>query len=377
MTWAERTGGSGFTVTPATSREVQRAENSATARSPAIEPSNGTASSPSTSSSRTRCDGRGERVVVVGPGVLAAQPAPEPLQIGAGPGVPRAAHPARQLGGDPGLLQDADPVEVLEIVDGVGDVVGGVHDGRLDRLLPRADRERGPAVEQVVQLGRVGGELGRSRVGRSGQRPAAARRQHRVDGMRVGVALPRPRVLEHGRAHRRGEVEAGAARAVQVDGGDDAVALRVALEAVGQAEPLPGEPVEHLLAEVPERRVAQVVGQRCRLDNVRVAAAQPVDQRVGWPSRSAIARATCATCRLWVSRLCTSRPAPAGLTTWVTPGEPGEERRRGDPVAVDPERAGRQPDPGFGDPRPPRRPRVLIHTAQAIPGRLPTHPVGA
>src|SRR5690349_141348 len=36
-------------------------------------------------------------------------------------------------------------------------------------------------------------------------------------------------------------------------------------------------------------------------------------------TRSAIARATCATCRLCVSRLCTSRPAPAGLTTCVTP----------------------------------------------------------
>src|SRR5689334_1039190 len=36
-------------------------------------------------------------------------------------------------------------------------------------------------------------------------------------------------------------------------------------------------------------------------------------------TRSAMARATCATCRLCVSRLCTSRPAPAGLTTCVTP----------------------------------------------------------
>ena len=32
-----------------------------------------------------------------------------------------------------------------------------------------------------------------------------------------------------------------------------------------------------------------------------------------------MARATCATLRLWVSRLCTSRPEPVGLTTCVTP----------------------------------------------------------
>ena len=105
---------------------------------------------------------------------------------------------------------------------------------------------------------------------------------------------------------------------MQVDGGDDAEALRVALEAVGEAEALAGHPVEHLLAEVPERRMAEVVGQRRGLDDVGVAAAQLADQRVA-ASRSAIARATCATCRLCVSRLCTSRPAPAGLTTCVTP----------------------------------------------------------
>ncbi len=35
--------------------------------------------------------------------------------------------------------------------------------------------------------------------------------------------------------------------------------------------------------------------------------------------RSAMARATWATCRLCVSRLCTISPAPVGLTTWVTP----------------------------------------------------------
>ena len=36
-------------------------------------------------------------------------------------------------------------------------------------------------------------------------------------------------------------------------------------------------------------------------------------------NRSATARATWATLRLWVSRLCTSSPEPTGLITWVTP----------------------------------------------------------
>ena len=150
--------------------------------------------------------------------------------------------------------------------------------------------------------------------------------------------------------------------------GDDPEALRVALEPVGQAEPLAGHPVEHLLAEVPERRVAEVVGQRRGLDDVGVAAAQLADQRRrGRSSRSAIARATCATCRLWVSRLCTSRPAPAGAHHLGDAREPGEERRGGDPVAVDAERAGREAHAGLGDPRPPRRPRLVVHAAQAIP----------
>ena len=47
--------------------------------------------------------------------------------------------------------------------------------------------------------------------------------------------------------------------------------------------------------------------------------------------------------------------------------EPGEERRRGDPVAVDAERAGREAHPVLGDPRPPRRPCLVVHAGQAIP----------
>ena len=47
----------------------------------------------------------------------------------------------------------------------------------------------------------------------------------------------------------------------------------------------------------------------------------PAGRRTGRrrASRSATARPTWATLRLWVSRLCTSRPDPPGLITWVTP----------------------------------------------------------
>ena len=86
---------------------------------------------------------------------------------------------------------------------------------------------------------------------------------------------------------------------------------------------MPGDPVEHLLAEMAERRVAEVVRERGGLDHVVVAAAeflqQPRGVRRRAVSRSAIARATCATLRLCVSRLCSSSPEPFGLTTWVTP----------------------------------------------------------
>ena len=127
------------------------------------------------------CHGGAEGVVVVGPGILVPQAPPQPLQVRTGAGrarAPAVSAPARQLGGHPGLLQHADAVEVLQIVDGVGDVVGGVHHGCLHRLLPRTDRERRPGGDEIVQLGGVRGELGRARGGCAGQRTAPARRQH-------------------------------------------------------------------------------------------------------------------------------------------------------------------------------------------------------
>ncbi len=42
--------------------------------------------------------------------------------------------------------------------------------------------------------------------------------------------------------------------------GEDPERLRVALEAVGQPETLPGQAVEHPLAEMPERRMTKIMG---------------------------------------------------------------------------------------------------------------------
>ncbi len=92
----------------------------------------------------------------------------------------------------------------------------------------------------------------------------------------LGVAAARPGVLGGRVEGGAGEVEAdadqGAGRAVDesfgLQPGQQPQRLRVALEAAAGR----GDLVEHLLAVVPERRVAQVVGEAGRLDEVGVAA---------------------------------------------------------------------------------------------------------
>jgi hypothetical protein len=77
--------------------------------------------------------------------------------------------------------------------------------------------------------------------------------------------VARPRVLEDGGADGGGEVQALVAGAVDLELGQDPERLGVALEPVGEAETFPGEPVERPLAEVPERRVTEVVRAGRRL----------------------------------------------------------------------------------------------------------------
>ena len=331
VTCAARTGGSGSTRTSPTSRAVHRAENSATARSAAIEPSNAAASSPSTSSSRTRSTAAANASSSNAQPSLAAQPAAQPLQVGTRPGVPRLVR------GRPPLPADAArrPPRPAAAPRPGGSPPGRGSRRRCRRRCPSRPPPRSAATDRSPGRTRRGRRAGRRarwssrrtwpsrRPGpRAAGRPRAAPAPRRAR-VRIGVAEPGPRVLQHGRPHRRGEVQPGPARPVQVDRGDDPEALRVALEPVGQPEPLPADPVQHLLTEMPERRVAEVVGQRRGLDDVGVAAAErraPPPRSTGSAQiRSAMARATWATCRLCVSRLCTSNPAPVGLTTWVTP----------------------------------------------------------
>ena len=164
-------------------------------------------------------------------------------------------------------------------MDGVRDVVGGIHDRRLGRLLPISDPpgKRLARLPQVLDLGRVRTELGRA-AGRVVGRAAAPRGWGKPVRMRLGVRCSGPWVLEHCRAYGGGEVKADGGGATDLRARHDPVRLRVALEPVRQAETVPRKPVQYLLAEVPERRVPQVVRERGRLDHVRVAPAQLVQQ---------------------------------------------------------------------------------------------------
>jgi hypothetical protein len=237
-------------------------------------------------------------------------------------------------------------VEVLEVVDGVGDVVGGVHHGRLDGLLPARDPagEGLAGLDEVVELGDVDGELARPGARLARWLGRAARWVGHVARVRFGVRAAGPRVLQHRGAHRGGEVEADGARPAGVGGGHDAQALGVALEPVGQREPMPGEPVELLLAEVAERWVPEVVREGGGLHDVEVAAAEVVDQRrevrVGVDPLGD--RAGDLGDLEAVGEPVVQQPGPAGADDLRDAPEPREERRRDDPVAVGAEGAGGQ-----------------------------------
>ena len=143
---------------------------------------------------------------------------------------------------------------VLEVVHGVGHVVGEVHHLRLD------------AASRAVD----------ARVA-SSRRPRGRRRRPRTCRRAVApVAARAPGVLRAGVERRPGQVQPDRA-AVGVGGlglepGQDAQRLGVALEAAAARAEL----VERHLAVVAERRVPHVVGERGGLGEVGVAA-----ERVG------------------------------------------------------------------------------------------------
>src|SRR5690606_15447130 len=117
-----------------------------------------------------------------------------------------------------GLVEESCAVEVVEVVQRVGDVVGDVHDRALDTLLAWFDQGvRGCRLQGILLIDRVVVELARA---------SAA----------LAALAAAPRILEHGGAHGGGEVEADAGTVVLIEAGEDAIGLRIALEALAQPE---------------------------------------------------------------------------------------------------------------------------------------------
>ena len=137
---------------------------------------------------------------------------------------------------------------VLDVVDRVGDVVGPVHDLGLDAAAGLGGALAEPGEDRQVVV--VDAELHRG----------------------VGGVAAAPRVLRRGVEAGPGEVEPGGAavgvEALGLQAGEDAQGLGVALEPADAR----GEGVEGGLAVVPERRVAEVVGEAGGVDDVGAAA---------------------------------------------------------------------------------------------------------
>jgi hypothetical protein len=258
----------------------------------------------------------------------------------------RGALPRHQLGRHRAGLQHADPVHVLQIVDRIRDVVRRVHHRRLDGLLPVRDPpgERRPGLHHVVELGGVRAELQRPavRIVRDGGRPA--RRGVHESRVRRRVRPPGPRVLQDRRAGGSRQVQPDRGLPPDLRAGDDPVRLGVALEAVPQLQPLPGQLVEHPLAEVAERRVPEVVRQRRRLHHVRVAAAQLLQLVGGLPGHQPFGDRPGHLCHLQAvgEPVVHQQAGATGADHLGDAAQPGEERRADDPVAVHPEGAERE-----------------------------------
>ena len=265
------------------------------ARSAAIEESNGTASRPSTRSVATRptatpkvssskiqpsraCSRRRSNSSAT-PG---CRPVP-PMSRRPGPSVPGEfdppSDPGAELGRNRGVLEHPGAVEIVEIVQGVGDVVGDVHHRALHRLLQRPDLRVGG--QHSAQLGDVQHVGRRTWPNRMPSSPTPPPRGGGVSelGCGSGYSVPGPGVLQHARADRGRQVQTLAVAAVHVEFGQDPEGLRVALEAVGQPEPGPGDPIQDPLAEMTERRVTQVVRAGRGLHHHGITAAQLLRQR--------------------------------------------------------------------------------------------------
>ena len=205
---------------------------------------------------------RGERgpAAVVGrvrPGAHRAQVGEDLVELVVGDagqvgGVPLAQGRPDRGPVEPGQVDAAGDHAVLDVVDGVGDVVGEIHH---------------------LGLQAAAGRLGRRHAG---PHPREDRAVVGVDAeLAVAQLLGTPGVLRAGVQGGAGEVEPHRApllvEGLRLQAGQQPQRLGVALEAPA----LHGQVRQHALTVVPEGRVAQVVGQRRGLGDVGVRPERP------------------------------------------------------------------------------------------------------
>ena len=200
----------------------------------------------------------GHRAVV---GADPVGPAGQPLesrsegvgaQVGAVPG-PRCLEELIDLVrvGQAGRVHASQGDRVLDIVDGVADVVGQVHDLRLDAAPALRSPLTHPGEDLDVAI--VGGVLARATSTRATRSPPLE------PGVLRGSVEAGPREIDTDRPP-------SLIKGLRLQPGEDPEGLGIALE----ASDLAGHDVERLLTVVSVRRMAQVVGQAGGIDDIRV-----------------------------------------------------------------------------------------------------------
>jgi hypothetical protein len=198
------------------------------------------------------------------PGPDGTEPCQRPVEgVFVGVGEVPVAHGGPDRGDvQPGQVDAAGHDAVLDVVHGVGDVVGEVHHLRLEAPPPTRGTAAEPVEDQPVVV--VHPELAHHPRGAVG-----------VDPCRHRGLVERPRVLGAGVEGGPGQVQprraAVVAEGLRLQPGQQPQGLGVALE-----PPDAGCRVrEHSLPVVAERRVAEVVCERGGLDEVGLTAQRP------------------------------------------------------------------------------------------------------
>lgn len=180
--------------------------------------------------------------------------------------------PAIKLTGNRRILQHAGPVEIVEVVHRVCDIVGDIHHRTFDGLLVLADVR--VLILDLIHLGgikRVCREFGGAH--RAVEPDTSRQLVRRV----IDVASPfssRPRIFEHRSPHCDRQVEPTFARIARVEVGQNPKRLGVAFKTVVETEKISCHTVKHLFTQMAERWMPEVVGAGCRLHHNVVATAK-------------------------------------------------------------------------------------------------------